>query len=77
MVDVATYGLWQKADQTSLEVKQLRDALARVGFANDPTFRYELEQIQPKLREDSTTLSEKKRLELTELLVSYTEPLTS
>ena len=75
MVDVATYGLWQKADQTSLEVKQLRDALARAGFANDPTFRYELEQIQPKLREDSTTLSEKKRLELTELLVSYTEPL--
>ncbi len=75
MVDVATYGLWQKADQTSLEVKQLRDALSRATFAHDPTFRFELDQIQPKTREDSTTLSEKRRLELMELLVSYSEPL--
>lgn len=75
MVDVATYALWQKADQTSLELKQLRDALARAEFANNPTFRYELEQIKPKIREDSTTLSEKRRLELTELLVGYKEPI--
>ena len=75
MVDVATYGLWKKADQTSLEVKQLRDALSRSQVANDPIFRYELEQIKPTIREDSTTLSEKRRRELTELLVSYREPL--
>lgn len=75
MVDVATYGLWQKADQTSLEVKHLRDALSRAQFAQDPVFRYELDQIQPRVREDSTTLSEKRRRELTELLVSYKEPL--
>ena len=74
MMDVHAYNLWQRQDQTSVEVRQIKNALLKLENAN-PTFKYELGQIEAKVRDDSTTLSEKRRAELTELLVSYLEPL--
>ena len=73
-MDVHAYNLWQRQDKTSVEVRQIKNALLKLENAN-PTFKYELGQIEAKVRDDSTTLSEKRRAELTELLVSYLEPL--
>ena len=67
-MDVNSYSLCQRLDQLSLAIRQLKNALYK--HAN-PTLRYELDQI----RDDSTTLSEKRRSELTELLVRYIEPI--
>ena len=73
-MDHNSYSLWQKHDQVTLELRKLKNALSKVN--SDPrAFQYELERFDPKVREDSSTLSEKRRAELTELLNGYPEPL--
>ena len=73
-MDSNSYSLWQRHDQVTLELQKLKNALTKV--TSDPrAFQHELEDFDPKVREDSSTLSEKRRAELTELLNGYPEPL--
>jgi len=73
-MDNNSYGLLEKVDKVSEDIRKLTNALYKLDIAN-PDFRYELDQIETKARDDSTTLSEKRRAELTELLESYMGPL--
>ena len=72
-MDHNSYSLWQKQDQLTHELNQIKNVLYKVN--GDRSFKNELDQIDIKQREDATTLSEKRRAELTELLNGYKEPL--
>ena len=73
-MDNTTYSLYEKIDKQARDLAQFKNVLTKLENVN-PIFRHELNQIETKPRDDNTTLSEKRRAELTELLVSYLGPL--
>ena len=73
-MDNTTYSLYEKLDGQARDLAQIKNVLTKLENVN-PIFRHELNQIEAKPRDDNTTLSEKRRAELTELLVSYLGPL--
>ena len=73
MVDNKTYSLWQTIDKQSEDIVKLRNALLKVSDNHHVVL--ELDQIESKPRNDVSNLSDRRREELGEMLIRYTEPL--
>ena len=66
------YRLWQQSERDRKIRIQITDALLKSSLADaDPS----LKKALVKVRENIMTLSERKREELTDLLMCYAEPL--